>query len=163
MKKLAALLFLTLLVTSAYSTISVKPTIPLKATEILIPIGKTGYKISLMELSTINIGDLQTLKQRKMSSFEKMAFRSSQKKLRKGISSDETITNKNLEKFFQKRGGETGFHGGGFALGFFLNIIGILIAYLINDDYKRNRVKWAYIGTSVILGILTILVAAASQ
>jgi hypothetical protein len=36
--------------------------------------------------------------------------------------------------------GETGFHTGGFVLGFLLNLVGS-IAYLIKDDYKSNRVN----------------------
>ena len=40
----------------------------------------------------------------------------------------------------------SGFHLGGFALGFLIGPIGVLIAYLIDDDKKRNRVKWAWIG-----------------
>jgi hypothetical protein len=31
-------------------------------------------------------------------------------------------------------------------LGFLLGLIGVLIAYLIKDDKKRNRVKWAWLG-----------------
>jgi hypothetical protein len=89
---------------------------------------------------------LQTLTERKMNFTERISFRIAQKKLRKNIAADGTIEKKKLEKFFLKRSGETGFHVGGFALGFFLGLIGVLIAYLINDDYKRNRVKWAWIG-----------------
>ena len=42
----------------------------------------------------------------------------------------------------------TGFHVGGFLLGFFLGLIGIVIAYVAggDDDVKRNRAKWAWIG-----------------
>ena len=42
-------------------------------------------------------------------------------------------------------------HLGGFALGFFIGLIGVLIAYIIEDDYKRNRVKWAWIGWGVFV------------
>ena len=52
--------------------------------------------------------------------------------------------------------GQTGFHAGGFFLGLLLGLIGVLIAYLINDDKHRNRVKWAWIGWGVIVVLVLI-------
>jgi hypothetical protein len=49
-----------------------------------------------------------------------------------------------------------------FALGFLLGLIGLLIAYLINDDYKHNRVKWAWIGFGIVVVLNIILIAAAA-
>jgi hypothetical protein len=125
-----------------------------------IPIGTTGKKISLMELSTIRMDNLEALTGRKMNFAEKISFKVSQKKLRKSIASDGTVESKKLQKLFEKRDGETGFHLGGFALGLLLGIIGVLIAYLIKDDYKRNRVKWAWIVWAIWLGIFLIILAA---
>ncbi|HEV8284856.1 MAG TPA: hypothetical protein VGQ09_11140 [Chitinophagaceae bacterium] len=135
-----------LIIANSFGTSNILSPGKLKASEVYIPIGKTGKKISLLELSTISMSGLQTLTERKMNFTERISFRIAQKKLRKNIAADGTIEKKKLEKFFLKRSGETGFHVGGFALGFFLGLIGVLIAYLINDDYKRNRVKWAWIG-----------------
>ena len=53
--------------------------------------------------------------------------------------------------------GRSGFNPGGFALGFFAGLIGVLIAYLIKDDHKKNRTKWAWLG----LGIAVVLTALA--
>lgn len=50
--------------------------------------------------------------------------------------------------------GETGFHAGGFFLGLLLGVIGVIIAYLINDEKKHNRVKWAWIGWGVWVVLL---------
>jgi len=52
------------------------------------------------------------------------------------------------------------FHFGGFALGFFLGLIGILIAYIINDDNHSRRVRWAWYGFGIYVVILLIAIAA---
>lgn len=131
------------------------------ADQFYIPVGKTGKKISLLDLSKISVRELQSLTGQKMNFIDKMKFKLAQKKLRDNIDNDGTINNKKIQKALslQKRGGETGFHFGGFALGFFLGLIGVVIAYVINDDYKRNRVKWSWIGLgiAVILNIILIV------
>jgi len=117
-----------------------------KATEIYIPIGGTTKAISLADLSTISIRDFEQLSGRHLNLFDRMEFKLAQRKLRKSINADGTISNRKMERFFERGDPSTGFNIGGFALGFFVGLIGVLIAYLINDDYKRNRVKWAWIG-----------------
>jgi len=159
MKKLFLLLTAVLVLTGSFATSSVL--LPkTKANEVFIPIGNTGKKISLMELSTISMDNLQTLTGRKMNFAERVSFKITQKKLRKSIASDGTIENKKLEKLIQKRDGDTGFHLGGFALGFLLGLIGVLIAYLIHDEHKRNRVKWAWLGLLAWIVLWLIIVAA---
>lgn len=134
----------------------------INANNVIIPIGSTGKTVTLMDLTTITIKDYETLSGRKLSAFDKLGFKLGQKKLNKKISQDGTIKGKSLRKYATKLAdGESGFHIGGFALGFFLGLIGVLIAYIINDDYKKNRVKWAWIGLGVIVVLSLILVAAA--
>jgi hypothetical protein len=132
------------------------------ADKMFFPVGKTGKTISLLDLSRISVKEFQALTGRKMSFFDKVGFKIAQKKVRDNINRDGTISNKKIQKALNKqsRGGETGFHFGGFALGFFLGLIGVLVAYLINDDYKRNRVKWAWIGVGIILVLDIILIVA---
>jgi len=126
----------------------------LKASEIMIPIGLKGEKISLLELSKISVKDVQDISGRKMKFADKLVFKAAQKKLRQNINPDGTINSKKIEKAYKKaKGGESGFHLGGFALGFLLGLIGVLIAYLINDGYKSNRVKWSWIGFLIALAI----------
>src|SRR5262245_1926548 len=101
MRKLFLLTSFALLLTTSFATTSIEPSpVKLKATEILFPIGKTGQKISLMELSTISREKLESLTGKKMNSFQRMAFKATQKKLRKGIDPDGTIQKKKLQKFF---------------------------------------------------------------
>ena len=135
----------------------------LKADQVFIPIGKTGQKISWAQLATISLADLQALTGKKMNFIQRMNFTIAQSKIRKSIAADGTIKNKNIQKMFARGGsGETGFHVGGFALGFLLGLIGVLIAYLIRDDYKRNRVKWSWIGWGVWVVLYLIIWAATS-
>jgi len=131
-----------------------------KACDIFIPIGSTGQKISLLDLSAIGTKDFETLSGRHLSFFDKMGFKMAQRKLRNSIKADGTIDNKKLNKFLEQGDHSTGFHVGGFALGFLVGIIGVLIAYLINDDYKRNRVKWAWIGFGIFVVLYLILILA---
>jgi hypothetical protein len=116
-----------------------------------------------MELSTISVKEFQILVNRKMKFFDRLAFKAGQKKLQKNISAEGTLKkkfDKNFKKYFS---GKSGFHAGGFALGFFLLLIGVLIAYVINDDYKKNRVKWTWLGFSISIAIWTLVAALASQ
>ena len=57
--------------------------------------------------------------------------------------------------------GDSGFNGGWFVLGLLLGLIGVLLSYIINgdQDVKRNRQKWAWIGWGVwvVVFVLTLL------
>ena len=60
MRKLSMLLMCLLVIISSFATtLATKP--PLKASEIFLPVGKTGKMISLLDLSTIQIKDFQEL------------------------------------------------------------------------------------------------------
>jgi hypothetical protein len=137
----------------ASSTIITPP--KLNAKDVLVPVGKLGNKISVLELSRISASDFQKLTGEKMNFFNKLSFKITQHKLRQNIDQDGTFNRKKMAKFFS---GKTGIHAGGFALGLFLSFIGVGIAYLIKDDYKHNRVKWAWIGFAVGMTIFLIVV-----
>jgi|GEM_PF-801316 hypothetical protein len=127
----------------------------LKAADINIPLGKTGKTVNLQELATMKVSDVETMTGKKMGLLRRVEFKLAQKKLRRWINADGTINNKKLAMLASKdMDGDTGFHIGGFALGFLLGLIGVLIAYLINDEKKHNRVKWAWIGLAVIVVIV---------
>jgi len=143
-----------LLLSSSHATSSILTPPKLNAKDVLVPVGKLGNKISVFELSRIGTSDYQQLTGEKMNLFNKLSFKITQHKLRQNINQDGTFTRKAMARFF---GGETGFHFGGFALGFFLGLIGLLIAYLIKDDYKPNRVKWAWIGFGIGVAISLVI------
>jgi len=118
------------------------------AADIYIHAGKNGKQISLLELSMISRHGLEELTGRKMNFIERASFHITQKKLRKGIDGSGRITDWKLQKALGA-GGQKGFHAGGFFLGLLLGPIGVIIAYLIKDEKKRNRVKWAWIGFGI--------------
>lgn len=126
-----------------------------KAADINIPLGNTGKTVNLQELAAMKASDLETMTGKKMNLLRRLEFKLAQKKLRRSINADGTINNKKLAMLASRdMDGETGFHIGGFALGFLLGLIGVLIAYLINDEKKHNRVKWAWIGLACIVVII---------
>ena len=147
--------FFVLVISFATTRVTVKPA--LKASEVFIPIGNTGQKISLLDLSQISIKEVQSLTGKKMKLIDRVTFKAAQRELRQTINPDGTINSKKMSKQLKKADVTAGFHLGGFALGFFLSIIGVLIAYLINDDKKGSRVKWAWIGFAVSLAIWIIV------
>lgn len=120
----------------------------------MIPVGKKGELISLLDLSEMKVKDFELVSGKELNTVHTVGFKLAQREIRKSINADGTVNKKKLTKVLTRiNAGETGFHVGGFALGFLVGLVGVLIAYLIKDDYKRNRVKWAWIGFGVILVI----------
>ncbi len=125
-----------------------------KATEVFVPIGKSGLQISLMDLSLVKVKEFESLSGKKMKFTDKIGFKIAQRELRNSINNDGTFNSKKLNKLANKMAdGNGGFNIGGFALGFLLSLIGVLIAYVISDDEKAARTKWAWIGFAVSLAI----------
>ncbi len=101
----------------------------------------------------------QNLTGKKMKFADRLMFKMGQGKLKRSINHDGTITSDKITKLVSAKGTDmtSGFHLGGFALGLLLSLIGVLIAYLINDDLKPSRVKWAWIGAAIGLVIWLII------
>jgi hypothetical protein len=152
MKKFFTLFLASALLAPALASSIINPEpAPIKASDIMIPIAKNKF-VSFEDLAYMKVGEYEKFTGKKMSFFKKIHFKIAQKKLRSTINADGTIRNKKMERMFTtSMDGTTGFHLGGAALGFFLFVIGVLIAYLIDDEKKANRVKWAWIGAAVAL------------
>lgn len=127
--------------------------------QIFLRVGKNGELVSLLDLASMRVSKLESLTGKKMKFAERLAFKAAQHKLQNSISADGTIESKKLEKYFKRAAEGSGFHAGGFALGLFLEFFGVIIAYLINDEKKKSRVKWAWIGLSVWVVVLIVLLA----
>ena len=136
---------------------------PVNAKNIIIPIGKTGKTINLLKLSSISEKQFEIITGKKLGFAEKLMFKTAQRKICKSINSDGTINNKKIKKFYKRyyEGDDRGFNLGGFALGFFLTWVGVLIAYIINNDRNHSRRLWAWIGFGVAIVFLAILVIVA--
>ncbi|MFI5130094.1 MAG: hypothetical protein ACHQFX_08895 [Chitinophagales bacterium] len=133
----------------------------LKASEIFVPVGKTGQRISLLDLTEISIKEFEKLRGYELSFFDRLRFKKTQRQLRNQINLDGTISSRRLEKFARQQDGEKSFHLGGFLLGLFLGPIGVAICYFTNDDYKRDRVRWAWRGFLAMLVIAVAIIGAA--
>lgn len=160
MKKLTTLLLAALVLNAS---VAVNPanngTKPLNANQVMIPIGKTGNKISLAEFSKLKPREYEQLANVKLGFFDRLAYKRAMKKLRNNIAADGTIKKGKYSKVFSSAvDSDSDFHIGGAALGFLLGLIGVLIAYLIDDDKKSRRVKWAWIGFAAWVVIWLLLV-----
>ena len=151
MKKIIFLFALIAFFSASYSATSLNFAKPaknsIKATEVYLPIGKKGELISLMDLSQIRVKDYEALTGKEMKFINKVNFKIAQRQLRKNINYDGSLSKK-YEKYF---GLFTRISWGGLALGIFLSLVGVLIAYLITDENKSNRVRWAWIGAIISL------------
>ena len=162
-KSLAFFVAVILMISSSFGAfVSSSKTVSNKASDVYFSLGKSGNKVSLLELTTMTADQLQTVTGKKMNLFEKLSLKIAQKKLKKLINEDGTVDMKTFEKLTSPGDVEEmtkGFNIGGFALGFFLTFIGVIIAYLI-DGKGSSLVKWAWIGaacSAVIYILLAIL------
>lgn len=115
----------------------------------------------LKKVASMNVKEFETFTGKHMNVVDRLLFKIGQKKLRNSIDEQGNVTNKRLDKYLKKSADKSsGFHLGGFALGFLLGLIGVLIAYVaFKDDNKQNRIKWSWIGVAaiVVLSLLFLL------
>ena len=151
---LAAMLVIPAMATSPATVVS--PT-PVKAADIMIPVGQ-GALVSLEQLAWMKPAAFAKLRGKKMNLGDRIGFWLTQKKLRRSINADGTVQTEKLKDLY-RADPAGGFHVGGFLLGLILGIIGVLIAYLIKDDKKPMRTKWAWIGliASIVITLLLII------
>ena len=163
MKKVSMIIAALAIVMTSFAATGSFIVSPKKASDIYIPLGKT-VQISPMDLSNISVKDYEKVTGKNLNLFQKIAFKATQKKLRNSIAQDGTVTNKKLLKALSAEDHSVGFHIGGFALGFFLGLIGVLIAYIIKGDeaVDRNRRKWAWIGLGAFVVLYIILLLSIS-
>ncbi len=131
-----------------------------RASDLYLVIGKNGEQVSLLDLSVMRAVQLENIRGKKMSLIEKLAFTSVRHKLRNSISKDGFMEWGRLEKYMHHTGGSKKLEAGGFALGFFLNLFGVLIAYLYQDEKRKRRIWSSWLGFGLALTIVMTLVAA---
>jgi hypothetical protein len=151
MKKLSLFVFTFVLFAAVFAN-SEAFTIPkpINAKEIYLPVGNTGQKISLLNFSRLKPSEYEKLAGVKLNVLDRVNYKMAMAKLRRSIDKDGTIKNEKLAKLIIGTADSSkGFHLAGFALGFFLGSIGLLIAYLIKGNKKSNRIKWAWIGFGI--------------
>jgi len=102
---------------------------------------KAQREKAVMEMvSKMSVKDYEVLTGKKMNFAERFAFKITKKRFEKKLAMAEDLS--------------SGFNIGGFALGFFLGLIGVLIAYIFIKD--ANLRKWSWIGLGVVVAIAII-------
>ena len=123
------------------------------ASEIMLTLFGSDKKVSLEEFLKMTPKHYKEITGKKMKFKDKISMKLAQRQLKKCMNSDGTVNMEKLNKV-----DTSGFNIGGFALGLFLSIIGVLIAYLISKGEQPNLVKWAWIGAAVGLIIYLLLI-----
>lgn len=107
MKKLLTLLILSLVFSTSFSATMSKPESS-SITEFAIPIGESGKKISLLDLSNMKIKEFEMVSGTELSLKQKIAFKIAQKKLRNAIKSNATLDEVQLQELVTGKAAETG-------------------------------------------------------
>ena len=123
------------------------------AESVMIPLLKSGHTISLAKFIKLTPAEYKEITGQKLKLEGKLSLKILQRHMKKAVRNDGTV---NMEKFKKMADDTTGFHFGWFALGFFLGLIGFIIALIINDEKRQGRIKWTAIGwgVAVVLGLI---------
>jgi hypothetical protein len=156
MKNLVCFLFCLLIGFSAYA-LSITDPSPVRASDIKFQINRTGCQVSLDELLRMSVKEFEDANSKKLSFLEKLSFKITRNHLRNNILPDGTISSRHLKKWTKQIDGKQGFHLGGFILGL-TGLIGIILVYALEDEKRKNRIKWAWIGfgTGMLIAIIYI-------
>jgi hypothetical protein len=152
-KILFATVMVVLVLPATYAILPTEPTTKTPtASELQIPLYGSDKTISLADFLKLTPKGYKELTGKKLKLKDKLGLKLIQREFKKCIDKDGTV---NVEKMKKVDG--SGFNIGGFLLGFFLSIIGVLIAYLISKGEQPNLVKWAWIGAAISLVIYLLL------
>lgn len=102
MKKVSAFLLALLIMFNSLAAFTPAAPPALRASSVMMPIGKMGKSISLLELSTMKVKDYQNLSGQQMKFSEKIAFKLTQKEIKKVIKNDGTVDLKKMEALNKK-------------------------------------------------------------
>ena len=129
------------------------------ASELMMPLFNTGKFINVEDFVRLNPKSYKLLTGKKMSFKERISLAFGKNALRKMINKDGTVNKSKM-----KKGGFWGgfkWHWGGFALGFFLSILGPIAALFFNDEYKWDRF-WTAFHTAIYVWLLVVIIVAAT-
>ena len=151
MKKVSLFILSFFAIAFVFGNKVIEPVNP-SAESIMIPLMKSGYKVSLAKFIKLTPAEYKEITGQKLKLDGKLSLKILQRHLKKAVRSDGTV---NMEKFKKMADDVDGFHLGWFALGFFLGIIGLIIALVIKDDKRHGRIKWTLIGllAALVLGL----------
>lgn len=101
MKKFVALFFASIFMVQSFAAVNVE--LPArKASEVYLPVGNTGKTVSLQALTTMSVKEYQSVTGQHLKFADKVAFKLTQKELRKTINADGTVNAKKMERLTKK-------------------------------------------------------------
>jgi len=137
----------------------ISPDYPSIRNEAIIPLPGTKKLITVEEYLKLSPRAVKELTGKKMNIVQRIDFALNKHFLRRMMRQDGSL------EAFQMRGrgflGKWQWHWGGFALGFFLSLLGPIIALFFNDDYKWDRF-WTALHTALWVWLILIIIAAAA-
>lgn len=135
MKKILALFFALVFMSNSFAIVSAELPRALKASQLYLPIAKTGKSVSLLELSTMSVKEYQNLSGQHLKLMDKLSFKMAQRELKRVINKDGSVNVKKLEALNKK------------------------IQKAASEDSKRY-LRWAliFLGAGIILSLLGYLV-----
>ena len=140
---LATLLFLLLMQSAFSASISSEPQTQEKPKHANV-MTVQEQRLFMQQFVKLTPKEYGLMRGKKLSFFEKIEFKILQKRYKKKLYDGDD---------------STGFNIGGFALGFLLGLIGVLLAYIFSQD--RNFRKWTWIGFGVYAVIIIAVLLAA--
>jgi hypothetical protein len=123
------------------------------STPALTPVVPDNDKL-VQEFLKLTPKKYQEMTGQKMSMAQKISLKLAQKKIKRMLKQGKTV---DLVAMSKKGIDTSDFNIGGFLLGIFLFLIGVLIAYLIGGD---DLIKWAWLGAGLVavIWLLVLLV-----
>lgn len=127
-----------------------------KADEVFLILPEGGIRLRLVDYLKLKPSDFRELTGKKLTLKEAIAFKITQKQIKKIIRKDGTV---DLSALHKKSSKPFKWHWGGFFLGLLLPVVGMIIAAFIKDDKKKDRTTSAAIGTLVACAAFALFVA----
>lgn len=102
MKQISALFFALVFMSNSFAIVGSELHRAPKASQLHLPLGKTGKSISLLELSTMSVKEYQDLSGQHFKLIEKLSFKMAQRELKRVINRDGSVNVKKLEVLNKK-------------------------------------------------------------
>ena len=151
MKKTIFLLLVLLNSNFSHSASSVLEPEKLMAKNMMIPLYGSKTFINLEDYLELTPKTYRNITGHKMSFKERVKFSISKKIIKKIIRKDGSVSLEKIKKYGIF--GDWKWHWGGFALGFFLSLIGVIVTLFFNDENKWDRF-WTALKTALAVFLI---------
>lgn len=152
-KKLFSILALFAITANLFASELPKPKEP-NAREVMIPLMYSDQNISLADFVKLTPSGYKALTGKKIGFKHGVELKVTQKQLKKAIRKDGTVDVQELQKAAAE---PFKFHLGGFALGFLLGLLGVIIALFFKDANRKSRITSSLIGLGVVVILVLLL------